>query len=160
MAQTKLQLVLELKDRYSKQIKRMSGETDTATKSIKQRLADVKERFANAGKTIMDNTKTTVEAIKGNFKAASADMKKYLTDPSYRRASVLMAMHDIKKGIEGAKNKLNEAFEDAQKKNPNLRSGGGISQKSHHAWRIGHCGCGKTDKERRRPCNGLAEGHG
>lgn len=118
MAQTKLQLVLELKDRYSKQIKRMSGETDTATKSIKQRLADVKERFANAGKTIVDNTKTTVEAIKGNFKAASADMKKYLTDPSYRRASVLMAMHDIKKGIEGAKNKLNEAFVDAQKKIP------------------------------------------
>ena len=107
MAKTNIELILEMKDRFSKVLKKADTDSGTTVQKIKQRLSDVRERFVEVGSTVSRNTK-----------AAFSDIKRTMTDSSYRRAGIVVAMRELKQGIEGVKKKFNEAFEEAQKKIP------------------------------------------
>lgn len=107
MAQTKIEMLLEMKDRFSKVLKKADTDSGTTVQKIKQRLSDVRERFVEVGSAVSRNTK-----------AAFSDIKRTMTDSSYRRAGIVVAMRELKQGIEGVKKKFNEAFEEAQKKIP------------------------------------------
>ncbi|MCR4561252.1 MAG: phage tail tape measure protein [Bacteroidales bacterium] len=107
MAQTKIEMLLALKDRYSAVLKRADQNTETATQRMKRKLGEVKERFKEAG-----------TAIKTNTEAAFTDVKKCFTDSTYLRASVLVAVKNLQRGLEGVKNKAKEAFEELQNKVP------------------------------------------
>ena len=107
MAKTNIELILEMKDRFSKVLKKADTDSGTTVQKIKQRLSDVRERFVEVGSAVSRNTK-----------AAFSDIKRTMTDSSYRRAGIVVAMRELKQGIEGVKKKFNEAFEDAQKKIP------------------------------------------
>ncbi len=99
MAQTKIEMLLALKDRYSAVLKRADNSTETATQRMKQRFSEIKERFADA---------TT--NIKTNVNAAFSDVRRQISDPSYRRASILIAMHELKDKINGVKTATKNAF--------------------------------------------------
>ena len=107
MAKTNIELILEMKDRFSKVLKKADTDSGTTVQKIKQRLSDVRERFVEVGSAVSRNTK-----------AAFSDIKRTMTDSSYRRAGIVVAMRELKQGIEGVKKKFNEAFEEAQKKIP------------------------------------------
>lgn len=107
MAKTNIELILEMKDRFSKVLKKADTDSGTTVQKIKQRLSDVRERFVEVGSAVSRNTK-----------AAFTDIKRTMTDSSYRRAGIVVAMRELKQGIEGVKKKFNEAFEEAQKKIP------------------------------------------
>lgn len=107
MAKTNIELILEMKDRFSKVLKKADTDSGTTVQKIKQRLSDVRERFFEVGSAVSRNTK-----------AAFSDIKRTMTDSSYRRAGIVVAMRELKQGIEGVKKKFNEAFEEAQKKIP------------------------------------------
>ena len=99
MANTKIELLLALKDRYSAALKRADKDTETATQRMKRKLGEVKERFSEAA-----------DAVKRNTAATFTDIKKYFTDSTYRRASVLVSMDYLRDKINGVKTAAKEAF--------------------------------------------------
>ena len=109
MAQTKIEMLLALKDRYSAVLKRADNSTETATQRMKQKFSEIKERFADA---------TT--NIKTNVNAAFSDVRRQISDPSYRRASILIAMHELKDKINGVKTAAKNAFAELRSNVPLL----------------------------------------
>ena len=107
MANTKIELLLALKDRYSAALKRADKDTETATQRMKRKLSEVKERFSEAA-----------DAIRHNTAATFTDMHKYINDSSYRRASVLIAMRDLKDKINGVKTAAKNAFDELRSNVP------------------------------------------
>ena len=109
MANTKIELLLELKDRYSAALKRADKDTETATQRMKRKLGEVKERFSEAA-----------DAVKRNTAATFTDIHRYITDSSYRRASILVAMRDLKDKINGVKTAAKNAFDELRSNVPIL----------------------------------------
>ena len=103
MAQTKIEMLLALKDRYSATLKNADKNTETATQRIKNKLGEVKNRLSEAADTIRKNTTS-----------AFSDIKRTMSDSSYKRAGVLMAMDDLKRKLSGVKKAASEAFEKLQ----------------------------------------------
>ena len=103
MAQTKIEMLLALKDRYSATLKNADKNTETATQRIKNKLGEVKNRLSEAADTIRKNTTS-----------AFSDIKRTMSDSSYKRAGVLMAMDELKRKISGVKKAASEAFEKLQ----------------------------------------------
>lgn len=109
MANTKIELLLALKDRYSAALKRADKDTETATQRMKRKLGEVKERFSEAA-----------DAVKRNTAATFTDIHRYITDSSYRRASILVAMRDLKDKINGVKTAAKNAFDELRSNVPIL----------------------------------------
>lgn len=109
MANTKIELLLALKDRYSAALKRADKDTETATQRMKRKLSEVKERFSEAA-----------DAVKRNTAATFTDIHRYITDSSYRRASILVAMRDLKDKINGVKTAAKNAFDELRSNVPIL----------------------------------------
>lgn len=107
MAKTNIELILEMKDRYSKVLKKADSQTQSTTKSIKERFAGIKERYKELTDRIAQNTETSVSNI-----------KRYFNDRSFRRASIIDAYAQLRVSIKQAKKTFDEAYEDAQKKIP------------------------------------------
>ncbi|MBR4678750.1 MAG: phage tail tape measure protein [Bacteroidales bacterium] len=107
MAKTNIELILEMKDRYSKVLKKADTQTQNTTKSIKERFAGIKERYKELTDRIAQNTETSVSNI-----------KRYFNDRSFRRASIIDAYAQLRVSIKQAKKTFDEAYEDAQKKIP------------------------------------------
>lgn len=107
MAKTNIELILEMKDRYSKVLKKADFQTQSTTKSIKERFAGIKERYKELTDRIAQNTETSVSNI-----------KRYFNDRSFRRASIIDAYAQLRVSIKQAKKTFDEAYEDAQKKIP------------------------------------------
>lgn|GEM_PF-524857 len=109
MAQTKIEMLLALKDRYSAVLKNADKNTESVTQRMKRTLGEVGNRFREAASTIDRNTQ-----------AAFTNVKRYLTDSSYRRASVLIAMRDLKTRIDGVKTSAKKAFDELRSNAPML----------------------------------------
>ncbi len=109
MANTKIELLLALKDRYSAALKRADKDTETATQRMKRKLGEVKERFSEAA-----------DAVKRNTAATFTDIKKYFTDSTYRRASVLVSMDYLRDKINGVKTAAKNAFDELRSNVPIL----------------------------------------
>lgn len=107
MAKTNIELILEMKDRYSKVLKKADTQTQNTTKSIKERFAGIKERYKELTDRIAQNTETSVSNI-----------KRYFNDRSFRRASIIDAYAQLRVSIKQAKKTFDEAYEDAKKKIP------------------------------------------
>ena len=107
MAKTNIELILEMKDRYSKVLKKADSQTQSTTKSIKERFAGIKERYKELTDRIAQNTETSVSNI-----------KRYFNDRSFRRASIIDAYAQLRVSIKQAKKTFDEAYEDAKKKIP------------------------------------------
>ena len=107
MAKTNIELISEMKDRYSKVLKKADTQTQNTTKSIKERFAGIKERYKELTDRIAQNTETSVSNI-----------KRYFNDRSFRRASIIDAYAQLRVSIKQAKKTFDEAYEDAQKKIP------------------------------------------
>ena len=109
MANTKIELLLALKDRYSAALKRADKDTETATQRMKRKLGEVKERFSEAA-----------DAVKRNTAATFTDIKKYFTDSTYRRASVLVSMDYLRDKLNGVKTAAKNAFDELRSNVPIL----------------------------------------
>ena len=109
MAQTKIEMLLALKDRYSAVLKRADKDTETATQRMKRKLGEVKERFSEAA-----------DVIKRNTAATFTDIHKYINDSAYRRTSVLIAMRDLKDKINNVKAAAKNAFDELRSNVPIL----------------------------------------
>lgn len=99
MANTKIELLLALKDRYTAGLKAAGKNTETTTQRIKRQLGETKERFTEVA-----------DAVKRNTTAAFTDIKKYVNDPTYRRATVLVHMDYLRDKLNGVKTAAKEAF--------------------------------------------------
>ena len=107
MAQTKIEMLLALKDRYSAVLKTADKNTETATQRIKNKLGEVKDRLNEAASTIRKNTT-----------AAFSDIKRAMSDSSYHRAGVLMAMDNLKTKINNVKSSTKKAFDELRSEVP------------------------------------------
>ncbi len=109
MAQTKIEMLLALKDRYSAVLKRADNNTETATQRMKRKIGEVKERFKEAG-----------TAISRDVSATFTDVRRYMTDSSYRKAGILIAMRDLKTKIDDVKTATKNAFAELRSNVPLL----------------------------------------
>lgn len=107
MAQTKIEMLLALKDRYSAVLKTADKNTESTTQRMKSKLGEVNERL-----------KQSANGIANNVSAAFADIKRSLTDGSYRRAGVLMAMDNLKTKIDNVKSSTKKAFDELRSEVP------------------------------------------
>ncbi|MBQ3658019.1 MAG: phage tail tape measure protein [Bacteroidales bacterium] len=109
MAQTKIEMLLALKDRYSAVLKRADNNTETTTQKMKRKFSEINDRF-----------KEVSNSIKTNTTAAFSDIRRQISDPSYRRASMLMAMHELKGKIDNVKTSIKNAFAELRSNVPLL----------------------------------------
>lgn len=107
MAQTKIEMLLALKDRYSAVLKTADKNTESATQRMKSKISEVDERLKQAAKGIVNNVS-----------AAFADIKRSLNDDSYHRAGVLMAMDNLKTKINNVKSSTKKAFDELRSEVP------------------------------------------
>ena len=107
MAQTKIEMLLALKDRYSAVLKNADKNTESVTQRMKSKISEVDERLKQAAK-----------GIANNVSAAFADIKRSLNDDSYHRAGVLMAMDNLKTKINNVKSSTKKAFDELRSEVP------------------------------------------
>lgn len=107
MAQTKIEMLLALKDRYSAVLKNADKNTESATQRMKSKIGEVDERLRQAAKGIVNNVS-----------AAFADIKRSLNDDSYHRAAMLMAMDNLKTKINNVKSSTKKAFDELRSEVP------------------------------------------
>lgn len=107
MAQTKIEMLLALKDRYSAVLKNADKNTESVTQRMKSKIGEVDERLKQAAK-----------GIANNVSAAFADIKRSLNDDSYHRAGVLMAMDNLKTKINNVKSSTKKAFDELRTEVP------------------------------------------
>lgn len=109
MAQTKIEMLLALKDRYSAVLKAADKNTVSATQRMRQTLGEVRDRFREVSSATADNVGKAFSTI-----------QRYFTDKSFRRSGVIEAYADLRVKIRAAHKAAHDAFDELRSEVPIL----------------------------------------